>query len=134
MTPKNLGWRTVGTFSPLISISKTVLASFENVVKMVADDLEGDMCRFRVLNHSSRTARYLFRSLTTGSTCGPRLSTFESSAYETRWMFDGGCGIDDIYRLKSTGESTPPCGTPCRTILYFDLDPLNMTYCCLPLR
>ena len=35
-----------------------------------------------------------------------------SSAYVKVLTFGGGAGRSDMYMLKSTGESTPPCGTP----------------------
>ena len=35
-----------------------------------------------------------------------------SSAYVMVLTLGGGAGRSDMYMLKSTGESTPPCGTP----------------------
>ena len=35
-----------------------------------------------------------------------------SSAYDDICMFGGGDGMSCMYRLKSVGERTEPCGTP----------------------
>jgi len=33
---------------------------------------------------------------------------------------EGGCGMSEVYMLKSMGERTPPCGTP--DLLFFMCD------------
>ena len=43
-----------------------------------------------------------------------------SSAYEDVCMCDGGFEISCMYRLKSVGESTEPCGTPLVMLSAFD--------------
>ena len=123
MTPSTFGFLTVGTASPLIFTSRTVLASPEKVENTV--DLDGEMKRLRPLNQVSRVERYIFSSLTTGSIIGPEFRMLESSAYVTRRIFPGGEGMDDMYRLNSKGDNTPPCGTPCLTFLKEEFDPLK---------
>lgn len=44
-----------------------------------------------------------------------------SSAYVTTLTPGGGIGRSERYRLKSTGESTPPCGTPVLIMRLLDL-------------
>ena len=34
---------------------------------------------------------------------------------------DCGVGRSDVYKLKSVGESTPPCGTPVLVMRCFDV-------------
>ena len=46
----------------------------------------------------------------------------------------GGDGILDMYRLKSTGDTTPSLGTPRRIFRVLDCAPLNSTYVWRPLR
>ena len=44
----------------------------------------------------------------------------------------GGSGMSEEYRLKSVGESTPPCGTPDLNCCVLDLVLLYVVYACLP--
>ena len=55
--PKNVGFLTVGTICPSTLTSKTTLASFENVENTVAEDLDGLIKRFLLLNQSLTVAR-----------------------------------------------------------------------------
>ncbi len=55
--PRKVGFFTVGTSCPSASIWSTSPASFENVENALADDLEGDINRFLLLNHSFRVAK-----------------------------------------------------------------------------
>ena len=57
-----------------------------------------------------------------------------SSAYDTICMLPGGNGSLDMYRLKSVGDRTPPCGTPCLTFLRLDFLSRTSTYVCRPWR
>ena len=57
VTPRNFGFLTVGTCSPLISMGNSVLHSLEAVVKRVAEDFDGDMNRFLLLNQVSKVLR-----------------------------------------------------------------------------
>ena len=94
--PRNLGFWTVGTVSSLILTSRVLPTSFEDVVNRVAEDLEGEMNKFRPLNQESKVERYVFSSSTTVSMMGPELRILESSAYDTSLIFPGGEGIVDI--------------------------------------
>ena len=44
----------------------------------------------------------------------------------------GGVGVSCMYRLKSVGLSTEPCGTPLGKFLVLDETPLYCTNDCLP--
>ena len=57
VTPRILGCFTVGTFWPFMKIGRSKFASFEKVVKMVADDYEGEINRFLSLNQLSNMLR-----------------------------------------------------------------------------
>ena len=46
---------------------------------------------------------------------------------------DCGVGRSDVYKLKSVGESTPPCGTPVLVMRCFDVVLLYVVYCLRPL-
>ena len=59
-------------------------------------------------------------------------SNVQSSAYVISLMLSCGSGNRDMYRLNNVGGNTPPCGTPCLTLLYLELMFLNVTYVCLP--
>ena len=48
----------------------------------------------------------------------------KSSAYEEMYMCSGGDGISCMYRLKSVGLKTEPCGTPFGKFLMMDDLPL----------
>ena len=62
MTPRNFGWVTVGTCSPLMLIGSSADSSLLKVVKMVADDFDGEINKFLDLNQASSTSRYALRS------------------------------------------------------------------------
>ena len=51
--PRNLGFLTVGTCSPFISIGRVMLHSLDAVVNRVAEDLAGEINRFLLLNQES---------------------------------------------------------------------------------
>ena len=58
-----------------------------------------------------------------------------SSAYERIWV--SGCvgtGMSCMYRLKSEGDRTDPCGTPFVKCWAMDSLPLYSVYPCLPVR
>ena len=57
-----------------------------------------------------------------------------SSAYVIMCTFSGGCGMSDVYMLKSVGDRTPPCGTPVCCILICDFVLLYVVYICLPFK
>ena len=48
VTPKIFGFLTVGTFSFLMYIGRSMLASLEKVVKIVAVDLDGEIIKLQV--------------------------------------------------------------------------------------
>ena len=61
------------------------------------------------------------------------VSIVMSSAYVTILMCgDWGVGRSDVYRLKSVGDSTPPCGTPVLVMRCFDVVLLYVVYCLRP--
>ena len=57
-----------------------------------------------------------------------------SSAYEAMLVCCCGVGMSCMYRLKSVGERTEPCGTPFGKLRVCDDLPWNVTCACLPDR
>ena len=55
--PRNLGFLTVGTICPSISMFSILLQSCDHVENRVAEDLEGELKRFRLLNQLLRMER-----------------------------------------------------------------------------
>ena len=47
-----------------------------------------------------------------------------SSAYDEMYMCSGGGGMSCMYKLKSVGLRTEPCGTPLGKFLILDDSPL----------
>ena len=50
------------------------------MVKRVADDVDGEICKFLLENHCVRVSRYMFSRLQIGSLIGPEDRTVPSSA------------------------------------------------------
>ena len=82
VTPRIVGFLTVGTVVLSTMIGRSLLISLDKVVKWVEDDLGAKMRRFLSLNQLlMRVSRYLFSWVHMGSICLPELRTEESSAY-----------------------------------------------------
>ena len=81
VTPRIVGFLTVGTVVLSTMIGSSLLISLEKVVKRVADDFGAEMRRFLSLNQLLRVSRYPFSWVHMGSICLPELRTEESSAY-----------------------------------------------------
>ena len=126
--PSSFGLDVVGIVVPLTLIGSGLLTSLEKVVNVVAVDFPGDSWRCLFLSHSARVVRYPFIRLQSGGVVGPDVSSDMSSAYEIILISGGGVGALAMIMLNRVGDRIPPWGTPHRTILDFDLAPLNSTY------
>ena len=91
-------------------IFSSLVTSFVFVVKIVADDLGAESCRFRCATKECRSA--------STHLCFPPVSgylpvdvTVQSSAYEIIFTAGSGKGSLETYKLKTKGDSTPSCGT-----------------------
>ena len=54
------------------------------------------------------------------------------SAYEVKCSDAGGCGMSDVYMVKSVGECTLPCGAPVLNWRCVEVCALNVVYALLP--
>ena len=60
MTPSNFGFCINETRDLLIKIGSWIFISLEKAVNSVADDLDGDTCKFFLENNSVSVSRNLF--------------------------------------------------------------------------
>ena len=103
-------------------------------VSSVVVDLEGATLSLLCVSHWESVLRYccVCSAQMTGLLCEDVIVT--SSAYEAMWMWGGGSGMSCMYRLKSVGDKTDPCGTPFVMLRVCDDLPLYCTYACLPVK
>ena len=73
MTPSNFGFCIVRIRDQLIKIGSRIFILLEKVVNSMADDLDGDMCKFFPENYSVSVSRYLFSLIHIGSITGSEL-------------------------------------------------------------
>ena len=134
VSPSILGRVTVGICWLPMTRSSWVLTCLVQVVKSVDIDFSGEISSWLDIKQLCTTGRILFNFDQISSMLMLEDSNVQSSAYVISFMPSGGSGNRDMYRLNSVGDNTPPCGTPCLTLLYLELMCLNVTYVCLPDR
>ena len=81
------------------------------------------------LHRRASSSRALFSVVVTWSTDSPTQYMVVSSAYRNVVAVLTAFGRSLVYKAKSMGPSTEPCGIPCATLVFSEGTPLITVYC-----